>query len=59
MSRTIKAVERHLVPPSARSDSTNASFETTAPVPLRRKPERKLRGVFAPGPLSALTTATK
>ena len=30
MSRTIKGTERHMVPPSARSDSTNASLETTA-----------------------------
>jgi len=59
MSRTIKAIERHMVPPSARSDSTNASVQTTTAVPLRRKPERKLRVVFAPLPLSALTTATK
>ena len=59
MSRTIKAIERHMVPPSARSDSTNASVQTTTAAPLRRKPERKLRVVFAPLPLSALTTATK
>jgi hypothetical protein len=59
MSRTIKAIERHMVPPSARPDRTNTSLETTAAVPLRRKPERKLRVVFAPWPLSALTTTTK
>ena len=59
MSRTIKAIERHMVPPSARSDSTTTSLETTAAVSLRGKPERKLRVVFAPWPLSALTTATK
>ena len=59
MSRTIKAIERHMVPPSARSDSTNTSAQTTRAVSSRRKPEQKLRVVFAPLPLSALTTATK
>ena len=59
MSRTIKAIERHMVPPSARSDNTNVSAQTTTAAPLRRKPERKLRVVFAPWLLSALTTATK
>jgi hypothetical protein len=59
MSRTIKAIERHMVPPSARFDSTNSSAQTTTAAPLRRKSERKLRVVFAPLPLSVLTTATK
>jgi hypothetical protein len=59
MSRTIKAIERHMVPPSARFDSTNAPAQTTKALPLPRKPERKLRVVFAPLPLSALTTATE
>ena len=59
MSRTIKAIERHMVPPSARSDGSNTSLETTTAVSLRHKLERKLRVVFAPWPLSALTTATK
>jgi hypothetical protein len=59
MSRTIKAIERHMVPPLARFDSTNASAQATTAISLRRKPERKLRVVFAPLPLSALTTATK
>jgi hypothetical protein len=53
MSRTIKAIQRHMVLPSARSDSANPSLE------VRRKPERKLRVVFAPWPLHALTTAHK
>ena len=56
MSRTIRAIMRHMVPPSARSDSTNASAQTTTAASLRRKPERKLRVVFAPPPLSAVTT---
>jgi hypothetical protein len=51
MSRTIKAIERHMAPPSARSENTNASVQTTTAAPLRRKPERKLRVVFAPLPL--------
>jgi hypothetical protein len=59
MSRTIKAIERHMVPPSARSDRTNVSAQATTPVSLRHKLERKLRVVFAPLPLSALRTATK
>jgi hypothetical protein len=59
MSRTIKAIERHMVPPSARSDSANASAQATTAVSLQRKAERKLRVVFAPLPLTALTTATK
>ena len=59
MSRTIKVIERHLVPPSVRFDSTNGSAQATTVVSLRRKPERKLRVVFAPLPLSALTAAAK
>ena len=59
MSRTIKVIERHMVPPSARFDSTNAPAQTTKALPLPRKPERKLRVVFAPLPLSALRTATE
>jgi hypothetical protein len=59
MSRTIKAIERHMVPPSARFDSTNAFAQATRALSLRRIPERKLRVVFTTLPLSALTTATK
>jgi hypothetical protein len=59
MSRTIKAIERHMVPPLARFDSTNASAQTTTAAPLRRKPERNLRVVFTPWSLRALTTSTK
>ena len=62
MSRTIKAIERHMILPvrlGPRSDSANASAQTTTAVSLRRKAERKLRAVFAPLPLTALTTATK
>ena len=59
MSRTIKAIERHMVPLSARFDNTNASAQATTAAPLRRKPERKLRVVFTTLPLGALTTATK
>ena len=59
MSRTIKAIERHMVPSSARFDSTNASAQTSGAVTLRRKPERNLRAVFAPLPLSVLSTATE
>jgi hypothetical protein len=59
MSKTIKAIERHMVPPSARFDSPNASTQATTAVSLRRKPERKLRVLFTTLPLSALTTATK
>ena len=55
MSRTIRAIMRHMVPQSARSDSTNASAQTTTAAPLRRKPERKLRVVFTPPPLGAVT----
>jgi len=59
MSRTIKAIERHMVPPSARSGSANAPAKTATAASLRRKPERNLRVVFAPLPVTALTTATK
>ena len=62
MSRTIKAIERHmilLVRLGLRSDGINASAQTTTAAPLRRKSERNLRVVFAPWPLGALTTATK
>ena len=59
MSRTIKGIERHMVTPSARFDSTNASAQAATAAPLRRKSERNLRVVFAPLPLSALTIATK
>jgi hypothetical protein len=56
MSRTIEAIMRHMVPPAAQPDSTNASVRSTNTVVVRRKPERKLRVVFAPPPLSAITT---
>ncbi|HEX3445026.1 MAG TPA: hypothetical protein VHS80_09940 [Chthoniobacterales bacterium] len=56
MNRTIKAIMRHMVPPPARSGSTNAFVQPTTAAPLRRKPERKLRVVFAPPPLSAIST---
>jgi hypothetical protein len=72
MSRTIKAIERHMILPvrsadgrtrrgelGPRSDGINASAQTTTAAPLRRKSERNLRVVFAPWPLGALTTATK
>jgi hypothetical protein len=55
MSRTIEAIMRHAVPPSARSGSTNASAQSTN-AEVRRKPERKLHVVFAPPPPKALTT---
>jgi hypothetical protein len=55
MSRTIEAIMRHMVPPAARPDSTNASVRSTNVV-VPRKPQRKLRVVFAPPPLSAITT---
>ena len=56
MSRTIEAIMRHMVPPAARPDSTNVSVRSTNTVMVRRKPERKLRVVFAPPPLSVITT---
>ena len=59
MSRTIKVIERHMVPPSARSDGINASGQATTTAPLRRKSERKLHVVFAPWQPGTLTTATK
>ena len=59
MSRTIKAIERHMLPLSARFNSAKASAQATTAVSLRHTLERKLRGVFAPLPLSALRTATK
>jgi hypothetical protein len=59
MSRTIQAIERHMVPPSARSERTNVSARATTAVSPRHKLERKLRVVLAPLPLSALGTATK
>jgi hypothetical protein len=58
MSRTIKAIMRHMIPPVARTDSTNVSLGATTAVAVRRKPERKLRVVFVPPPLSAVTTPT-
>ena len=54
--RTIKAIMRHMVRPVTRSGRTDASEQKTAAAPLRRKPERKLRVVFTPPPLSAVTT---
>lgn len=56
MSRTIKAIMRHMVLPSARSGSTNASAQTTTSAPMRRKFERKLRVVFVPPSLRAAIT---
>ena len=56
MSRTIKAIMRHMVSASARSGSTNGSVQTTIAAPTRRKFERKLRVVFAPPPLRAAIT---
>jgi hypothetical protein len=56
MSRTIKAIMRHMVPQPTRPGSINASVQPATVAPLRRKPERKLRVVFAPSPLSAVTT---
>ena len=56
MSRTIEAIMRHMGPPAAQSDSTNASVRSTNTVVMPRKPERKLRVVFAPPPLIAITT---
>ena len=52
MSRTIEAIMRHMVPPAAQPGSTNVSVPSTNTVVVRRKPERKLRVVFAPPPLS-------
>ena len=56
MSRTIEVIMRHMVLPSARSGSTNVSAQPTSAEVRPRRPERKLRVVFAPPPLSALTT---
>jgi hypothetical protein len=55
MSRTIEAIMRHTAEPSARSGSTNVSAQPTSAEARRRRPERKLRVVFAPPPLSAVT----
>jgi hypothetical protein len=55
MNRTIEAIMRHTVPPSARSGSTNVSTQPTN-AEVQRKPKRKLRVVFAPPPLKALAT---
>jgi hypothetical protein len=55
MSRTIEAIMRHMVPPAARPDSSNVSVRSINTVVVRRKPERKLRVVFAPPPLIAST----
>jgi hypothetical protein len=55
MSRTIEAIMRHMVPPAAQPGSTNVSVPSTNTVVVRRKPERKLRVVSAPPPLSAIT----
>ena len=55
MSRTIRAIMRHMVPAAARPDSTNVFERSTKTVVVRRKPERKLRVVFAPPPLIAST----
>jgi hypothetical protein len=56
MSRTIEAIMRHMVPPAARPDSSNVSVRSINTVVVRRKPERKLRVVFAPPALIAITT---
>jgi hypothetical protein len=56
MSRTIEAIMRHMVPPAARSDSINVAVRSINTVVVRRKPERKLRVVSAPPPVSAITT---
>jgi len=56
MTRTIKAIMRHMVPPAARPDGTNLSVRSANTLLARRKPERKLRVVFAPPPLSTVTT---
>ena len=53
MNRTIEAIMRHAVPPSARSGSTNIPAQSTG-AKMPRKPKRKLRVVFAPPPLKAL-----
>jgi hypothetical protein len=53
MSRTIEAIMRHMVPPSARSGSANATVQATRGVPPKRKLKRKLRVVFARPPLAA------
>jgi hypothetical protein len=53
MSRTIKAIMRHMVSPSARSGSANASVHPTRGAPPERKLKRKLRVVFARPPLAA------
>jgi hypothetical protein len=55
MTRTIKAIMRHMVPPAARPDGTNLSVRSVNTLVARRKPERKLRVVSAPPPLSAIT----
>ena len=55
MNRTIEAIMRHTVPPSARSGSTNVAAQPTN-AEVRRKPKRNLRVVFAPPPPKALTT---
>ena len=52
MNRTIKAIMRHMVPPSVRSGSTKAPAQTPATAPLRQKSERKVRVVFAALPLN-------
>jgi hypothetical protein len=57
MSRTIEAIMRHMVPPAARPDSTNVAVRSINTVLVRRKPERKLRVVFAPPPLVANITS--
>jgi hypothetical protein len=50
MSRTIKAIMRHMVPRPTRSGGPNVSVQLTTAEVLRPKPERKLRVVFAPPP---------
>jgi hypothetical protein len=54
MSRTIRAIIRHMVLPSAGSSSNNVPVQPTTAVVLRRKPERKLHIVFAPPPLKPI-----
>jgi hypothetical protein len=53
MSRTIKAITRHMVPLSARCGSANATVQPTRGARPQRKLKRKLRVVFAPPPLAA------
>jgi hypothetical protein len=52
MSRTIEAIMRHMVPPSARSSSANAAVQANRGISPKRKLKRKLRLVFARPPLA-------